>query len=237
MWWFLRFRDDHDHYLRLRITLPDSRPATFGDTAAAVGTWADDLQTWGLLRDVAYATSYPQTGRWGGGEAYTAAEAVFTADSRAVLAQLSQNQRPHRQALAAAHFAAIACAFTGSTTAGMEWLINHVPASAPAPVPRPLFTEAVSVADPHENFRALRHTPGGAAIVQAWHQRSTALATYRTHFPSHDTTGIQVDHVLDSLLHTHFLRACSIDAEEKAVCLYLARAAALAYHSRRRENR
>jgi hypothetical protein len=41
--------------------------------------------------------------------------------------------------------------------------------------------------------------------------------------------GVDPDAALGSLLHTHFLRACGIEPADKAVCLYLARAAALAY--------
>ncbi|WP_324613145.1 thiopeptide-type bacteriocin biosynthesis protein [Streptomyces sp. SBT349] len=234
MWWFLRFREGRDHYLRLRITLPDATSATFGEAAARVSGWADELRQRGLLREIAYATSYPQTGRWGDGPALAAAEAVFAADSAVVLTQLAQSRRPHPRALTAAHFAAIAIAFTGSTATGMDWLINHVPATAPTTVPRPVFAEAVRLADPRDDFHALRRASRGSTNVGAWRERSLGLAAYRAHLPGPHTRGIDPDDVLSSLLHTHVLRARGVEPEEKAVCLYLARVAALAYTARTR---
>lgn len=228
-WWFLRFRDPEPH-IRLRITLPD--PAAFGPAAHTVSTWADDLHQRGLLRDVQYVTSYPETGRWGSGPAMTAAEGVFSADSRAVLAQLSQRVRPHRQALVAAHSSAIAVAFTGSVKAGMRWVIDHVPAAAPQSVARSVFDEAVRLADPSDQWAALRAAPGGAAITGGWQARTTALAEYRTHLPGPQTEGIDPDDVLGSLMHAHFVRAVGIDFDDEALSLYLARAAALSWSAR-----
>lgn len=231
-WWFLRFREGGEHYLRLRIALPNSAPTTFGEAAGRVSAWTDRLRRQGLLREVAFATSYPETGRWGSGKALAAAEAVFTADSRAVLTQLAQPTRPHHHALAAANFAAIAIAFTGQVEAGMRWLIDHVPAKPPAAVPRPVFADAHRLADPRQDFHALRSAPGGAPIVATWTARAHELAAYRSHFAGSDTDGVDPDSALGSLLHTHFLRACGIEAEDKAVCLYLARVAALTFTAR-----
>lgn len=149
---------------------------------------------------------------------------MFTVDSRTVLTQLAQPVRPHRHALAVANFAAITIAFTGGVDAGMGWLIDRVPAKPPAAVPRPVFTEAQRLADPREDFHTLRRAPGGAAIVDTWTPQSQALATYRSHLNGPYTHGVDPDAALGSLLHTHFLRACGIEAEDKAVCLYLASA-------------
>ncbi|HEY5836950.1 lantibiotic dehydratase, partial [Streptomyces sp.] len=229
-WWFIRFRDPH-HHLRLRIALPGTD--AFAATARTVGTWADELRTAGLLSDLRLPTSYREMGRWGSGGAWDAAEEVFRADSRAVVAQLGQPRRPHQRALVAAHTIAIAAAFLGSTEAGMRWLIDHVPPTAPAPVPRPRFTETVRLADPSDDWAALRGVPGGDAVVEAWADRDTTLAAYRPHLPGPDTQGIAVDDVLSSLLHVHFVRHVAVDFAEEAVCLYLARATALAWMSRR----
>jgi thiopeptide-type bacteriocin biosynthesis protein len=225
-WWFIRFRDPEQH-LRLRIALP--APDSFAETARTVSTWADELRGAGLLADLRYPTSYREMGRWGSGAAWDAAEEVFRADSRAVLAQLSQPRRPHERALVAAHSVAIASAFLGSTQAGMHWLIDHIPPGAPAPVPRPQFTDAVRLADPRDDWATLRAAPGGTAIVLAWADRDAALAAYRPHLPAPDTEGIAVDDVLTSLLHVHFVRHIAVNFPEEAVCLYLARAAALAW--------
>lgn len=232
-WWFIRFRDP-DQHLRLRIGLPDSR--AFAETARTVSAWADDLRGAGLLADLRYPTSYREMGRWGSGAAWEAAEEVFRADSRAVLAQLAQPQCPGQRTLVAAHTVAITSAFLGTAEAGMQWLIDHIPptAPAPAPVPRPQFTEAVRLADPSDDWSALRSVPGGDAIVSGWADREAALAAYRPHLPGPDTQGIAVDDVLTSLLHVHFVRHVAVNFPEEEVCLYLARATALAWTARAR---
>ncbi|MFG2483365.1 lantibiotic dehydratase [Streptomyces virginiae] len=229
-WWFVRFRDP-DQHLRLRISLPT--PSAFAATARTVSRWSDELRRAGLLADLRYVTSYPEMGRWGEGEAWAAAEEVFRADSRAVLAQLTQVPGPSRRALVAAHTVAIAIAYLGDTAKAMAWLIDHIPSVAPAPVARPEFTEAVRLADPSDYFAALRSVSGGDAIVEGWRDRTKALAAYRRHLSGPDTQGIDVDDVLTSLLHVHFVRAVAVDFPEEAICLYLTRAAALAWTARR----
>lgn len=232
-WWFIRFRDP-DQHLRVRIDLPD--PEAFVDTARTVSAWADELRSIGLLADLRYPTSYREMGRWGSGIAWEAAEEVFRADSRAVLGQLAQPQRPGQRTLVAAHTVAITSAFLGTTEAGMQWLIDHVSPTAPVPVPRPQFTEAVRLADPSDDWSALRSARGGDAIVSGWVDREAALARYRPHLPGPDTQGIAVDDVLTSLLHVHFVRHVAVNFPEEEVCLYLARAAALAWTARTRRS-
>ncbi|MFC9029180.1 lantibiotic dehydratase [Streptomyces arboris] len=228
-WWFIRFRDPGQH-LRVRIELLD--PEAFADTARTVSTWADELRSIGLLADLRYPTSYREMGRWGSGAAWQAAEEVFRADSRAILAQLTQPQRPGARTLVAAHTVAIASAFLGSTAAGMRWLIDHIPPTAPARVPRPQFAEAVRLADPSDDWTALRRARGGDATVSGWTDRDTALAAYRPHLPGPDTRGITLDDVLTSLLHVHFVRHVAVNFPEEEACLYLARAAALGWTAR-----
>lgn len=229
-WWFIRFRDPLQH-LRLRIALPT--PDSFAATARDVSAWADELRTAGLLSDLRFPTSYREMGRWGSGAAWDAAEEVFRADSRAVLAQLAQPQRPQQRALVAAHTVAIATTFLGSTEAGMRWLVDHIPPTAPAQVARPQFAEAVRLADPSNDWSALRSVPGGHAVVDAWADRDAALTAYRPHIPGPDTEGVAPDDVLSSLLHVHFVRHVAVDFPEEEICLYLTRAAALAWISRR----
>ncbi|MFI5803349.1 lantibiotic dehydratase [Streptomyces sp. NPDC051561] len=228
-WWFVRFRDP-EHHLRVRIALPS--PDAFAETAGVVSAWAGKLRGAGLLSDLRFPTSYREMGRWGSGAAWSAAENVFRADSKAVVAQLSEARRPQRRTLTVAHTIAIATEFLGSTAAGMRWLIKHIPRTAPAAVPRTEFTEVVRLANPSENWTALQTAPGGQTVVAGWAQRTTALAAYRPHLPGPDTQGIALDDVLSSLLHVHFVRHVGIDFEEEAICLYLARAAALAWTRR-----
>ncbi|MER7579580.1 lantibiotic dehydratase [Kitasatospora sp. NPDC097691] len=224
-WWFVRFRDPRQH-LRLRIALPD--PDAFGPAAAVISTWSAELCQAGLLSEVVYPTSYTETGRWGGGPAWAAAEEVFRADSAAVLAQLSRPALPDRRTLLTAHAVAIAAGFAGSTTAGLHWLVDNIPAKAPTAVPRPVFREAVRLADPARDWASLRAEPACNAIVDAWAGRHHALGSYRRYFPGPHTQGVDADDVLGSLLHCSYVRAHRIDFDDEARILYLARAAALA---------
>ncbi|WP_217570663.1 lantibiotic dehydratase [Streptomyces sp. GbtcB7] len=229
-WWFIRFRDP-DQHLRVRIALPDS--TAFTETVRTISTWADELRTKGLLSDLRYPTSYREMGRWGSGAAWDAAEEVFRADSRAVVAQLRQPRRSNQRTLVAAHSIAITIAFLGSTEAGMRWLIDHIPRTAPAPVPRAQLTEAVRLSDPSGDWAALRGVPGGQAIVEAWADRHAGLVAYRAQVPGPDAQGIVEDDVLSSLLHVHFVRHVAVDFPEEAACLYVTRAVAMAWMSRR----
>ena len=226
-WWYIRYRDPEWH-LRLRIALSDAHD--FGQAAHRVSTWAGCLRREGLLRDVQFATSYPETGRWGDGALLTAAEEVFGADSRALVAQFAQPSRPHPQALAAANLVAIAAAFTGSPEAGMNWLITYAKTEASTSLPRPVLAEAVRLADPTGDWAALRAAPGGRAITEAWEPRHRALADYRARLAAAD--GIDPDAVLDALLHAHHIRAVGIDRDHEHTCLRLVRAAALTWDAR-----
>ncbi|MGI5238776.1 lantibiotic dehydratase [Dactylosporangium sp. CA-139066] len=230
-WWYVRYRDP-EHHVRLRVGLADR--AEFGPVAAIVAQWAEEMRELRLLRELRLPSWSPEHGRWGDGAAWQAAEAVFRADSHAMLTTLRQLHRPGRQALVAAHTVGIAAGFTGSIGAGMRWLADHVPVGGVGAINRPAFTEAVSLADPSNGWAALRAAPGGAAIADAWAGRDAALAAYRTHFPGRDTVGVDVDDVLGSLLHVMFVRAVGINFEEEAVCLHLARAAALTWLHRYR---
>ncbi|RSN56617.1 Lanthionine biosynthesis protein LanB [Actinomadura sp. WAC 06369] len=223
-WWFIRYRDPEPH-IRLRIAADD-----FGTAAARAGSWAEHLRRVGLLRDVQFATYYPEVGRWGSGRLMTAAEDVFGADSRALLAQLGEPSRPRNAVLTAAQFVAIAVAFTGSTQLGMAWLIQHVAAKASVPLPRDAMAQAVLLADPTDDWQRLRAASGGQPIVAAWKQREDALTAYRVLLDGDG--GIDPDAVLTSLLHAHHMRAVGIDPDGERTCLRLARAVAQAWMAR-----
>ncbi|MET9869040.1 lantibiotic dehydratase, partial [Streptomyces sp. NPDC006386] len=226
-WWYMRYRDPRWH-LRLRIAIPD--PQHFALTAQRVSAWAAGLRRAGLLTDMQFATSYPETGRWGTGTLMSLAEDVFAADSRALAVQFAQSTRPHQQALTAVNFVALAGAFTGSTARGMEWLITHGRISDPHPLDRTVLGEAVRLADPTGDWAALRAAPGGAAIAAAWSERDEALAHYRKALD--ESGGIDPNLVLDSLLHAHHIRAAGIDKDDERMCVRLAHAAAMAWTHR-----
>ncbi|CAL9639136.1 lantibiotic dehydratase [Streptomyces sp. enrichment culture] len=226
-WWYMRYRDPRWH-LRLRIAVPSERD--FALTAQRVSAWANGLRRAGLLTDMQFATSYPETGRWGPGPLMSLAEDVFAADSRALAVQFAQSSRPHQQVLAAANFVSVAAAFTGSTAAGMNWLIAHGRITDPRPMDRTVRGQALRLADPADGWAALRAAPGGDAIASAWSERDAALARYRQKLDAFG--GIDPDVVLDSLLHAHHIRAAGIDKDDERMCVRLAHAAAMAWTHR-----
>ncbi|MFF5339720.1 lantibiotic dehydratase [Streptomyces althioticus] len=226
-WWYMRYRDPRWH-LRLRIAVPSEQD--FALTAQRVSAWANGLRRAGLLTDMQFATSYPETGRWGPGPLKSLAEDVFAADSRALAVQFAQSSRPHQQVLAAANFVSVAAAFTGSTAAGMNWLIAHGRITDPRPMDRTVRGQALRLADPADGWAALRAAPGGDAIASAWSERDAALDRYRQKLDAFG--GIDPDVVLDSLLHAHHIRAAGIDKDDERMCVRLAHAAALAWTHR-----
>lgn len=149
-----------------------------------------------------------------------------------MITQLALGERSARRPLAAAHVVSITAAFTGGPGNGMRWLADHIPATAPERIPRPVLDQARRLADPSGNWAALKSGPGGQAIAGAWADRDRAVSSYRTHLPSPDMAGIRGDDVLSSLLHVNFVRGYGIDFGEEAACLYLARAAALTWLAR-----
>ncbi|MGW0822527.1 lantibiotic dehydratase [Streptomyces sp. NPDC002845] len=226
-WWFTRFRDPQWH-MRLRIAVTDM--AEFGIAAQRINTWAGSLRQQGLLSDMQFASSHPETGRWGSGSALAAAEDVFVADSAALATQFTVPDRPPAQVLAAIHFVSIACDFTGSTQAGMTWLLEHARGAVARPMDRTLLKTAVRLADPADAWSALKAVPGGPAIAAAWTARRQALARYREELARGEE--LQLDAVLDSLLHAHHIRALGIDRDSEAACRRLARAVALSWRAR-----
>lgn len=223
-WWFLRYRDPHDpDHLRLRIHV--TRPEEYGACAAAVGAWVGQLRREGVVRRLVLDTYYPQLGRYGPGMAMTAAEAVFAADSEAVVAQLLQfpEGAAHPSAMTAANFAAIAAGFTGSIKIGMEWLIDRAKDSQAAPAPREVFDQAVALATCEDAV------PGWETLAPTREARRAALATYREQLSAE----ADADSVLESLLHMHHIRAVGLNRDSERLCLRLARSVALAWRAKK----
>ncbi len=228
-WWFLRYRDPEPH-LRLRIRLPGAHE--YGQAVQHVGTWAADLRRLGLVSRVQLDTYYPETGRYGTGAAMAAAESVFAADSAAAIAQLMHTAggSPHPQAVTAASLVDLALSLAGSVRDGMGWLINNVTTSPATPPPRAVRNEAIRLADPRDDWSALRATPGGEAVTQAWSARREALAAYSYRLA--EAGEAEPCSVLPSLLHLHHIRLHSLDKDSELACHRLARAASLAWTTR-----
>ncbi|MGC4750534.1 lantibiotic dehydratase [Micromonospora sp. DT201] len=191
-WWFLRYPNPEPH-LRLRIPLGDANQ--FADVARDVAAWAERLDEQGLLADYSLATYRPET-RHGTGPTLAAAEAVFAADSRAVLATLNDD----RHATTAANMITIAHGFTGD---GAGWISEHVP---------------------HHSGPRLDPTQlGHARRSRRDDDLTAALAAYRKLV---DRDGLDPDQVLADLLHLHHARMIGVDLASERHCLRLARAVA-----------
>jgi thiopeptide-type bacteriocin biosynthesis protein len=86
--YFIRYADPFPH-LRLRVRTNESRESVIG----LVLRWASDLAKSDMLADIQIATIRPEIERYGGEQAFRAAETVFCADSDFVIACLAKGAR------------------------------------------------------------------------------------------------------------------------------------------------
>jgi thiopeptide-type bacteriocin biosynthesis protein len=204
-WWFLRYRDPR-HHLRLRLHVRD-----YGQAASRTGRWAAALRRQGLAGDLLLDTYRPETGRFGGGTAMSAAEMLFAADSAAAVAQLGCTEAGDGKALTAASLADLAGALLGGRHEGLRWLADH---------PRPWGgKEPLGRA---ERLLALAMTSGPgtgetvpAAVRQGWQARADAAARYASRLGEH---GRDAADVVESLLHLHHNRARGTDPAGEGRC-------------------
>lgn len=220
--WFARYRSVREtDQLRLRIHVDG--PDQYAATATVVGRWAQQLRDRGVTSRVNLATYRPEIGRYGDGSATAAAEAVFAADSHAVMTALPllAEQHLHPQVLTAAGLADIADAFHLDRDSATGWLLEHLPAHGAPATDRSVIQQAIAWAP---------RTGTPPELVAAWQARRDALAAYRASLPPDaDRTKI-----LAGLLHMHHNRARGVDREDEAACQHLARRMALARHARTR---
>ncbi|MGH3977873.1 MAG: lantibiotic dehydratase [Pseudonocardiaceae bacterium] len=237
LWWFVRYRSPAPH-LRLRLHCRQD----YGRAAVRVGAWAAELRRRGLAGDLALCTYEPETARYGSGAVMAAAEALFAADSVAVLAQLTAlSARPkeaggrvvHPQALTAVSLVDLVCAVTGSRQAGMRWLVDHPELAGHARVDRDVQRQALDLAGVNvgssirSGSSTLSSIPGGARISSAWQARRVAATRYAELLTVEDTH-VRPASVAVSLLHLHHVRAHGIDPDTEALTHRLARGLALA---------
>lgn len=231
-WWFVRYQDPRPH-LRLRLHLASTQD--YGTAAVRVGAWATDLRCRGLAGDLVLDTYQPETPRYGSGPALMAAEALFAADSAAVLAQLTAlaaARDVHPYALTAASMVDLMSALAGGVPAGMRWLIDHA-RTAPAPAPdRAIVRQAIRLADPDDQS-ALLAIPGGAQIAAAWRARRAAATAYVQRLAT-DAPHMRRAPAFGSLLHMHHVRAHGIDPAAEHLCDRATRSVALSWAARHR---
>ncbi len=227
-WWFIRHHDPENH-LRLRIRIPTAE--AFGVAAQRVGSWARKLRQRGLVGHLRFETYHPETGRFGDGDAMTAAESVFAADSAAALAQLTATDVP-RDAMIAASVVDLVTTFIGDIDDGLRWCLDHLPRTTQPGPARAFRDHAVRLANPHDQHTALQACTGGERITAAWARRRTALTAYRAALLDADDP--DPDAVLPDLLHLHHARMAGISEAGERSCLHLARTAALSWTTRTR---
>ncbi|WP_217546083.1 lantibiotic dehydratase [Streptomyces sp. GbtcB6] len=224
-WWFVRYRTPHDpDHLRLRIRTRS--PGQYAAYTELVARWAAGLRHEGLSSRLVFDTYTPEIGRYGPGAALRGAEAVFTADSAYALAALQGLGGDgvdglDGRALAAAGMVDIACGLLGPDE-GMRWLANRP--APPARVERDARDQTIDLVH-HTTPRA---RGWGEALAQAWHRRAVALTLYREHLAK----DMDLDSVLESLLHMHHNRLRGLDREDERICRRLARQSALAWTAR-----
>ena len=103
----------------------------------------------------------------------------------------------------------------------MDWLAARPVLAAPA-IERAVTDQAIRLA----TAGALWELPGWADEVgQAWAARADALAVYREQLP----LDVNVDVVVESLLHMHHNRAIGIDPDSERTCRRLVRQAAITW--------
>ncbi|MEV0611182.1 lantibiotic dehydratase [Polymorphospora rubra] len=225
VWWYRRHRDttrpDTRQYLELFIRLPS--PEQYGPAAAQVGEWAAELRDAGLVPGVEFVPYQPETGRYGQGEAMTAAEEAFAADSAAAIEQLTFAAAAGMpiEAVAAASMVNLAESYAANPHDGWNWLIGHLPREQ-GRVDRDLRATALRLTD-SANDRTLRLSPGGPAVLDTWQRRRTALTAY------HRALTRQRDPMpaLYSLLHLHHIRTVGVDPTTEKRTNRLVRAIAL----------
>ncbi|RSS49090.1 lantibiotic dehydratase [Streptomyces sp. WAC05858] len=210
--WFVRYRSLLEEYhLRLRIAASD--PAAHATITQTIVSWARQLQDDALVSRLVFDGYRPETGRYRTGAAMSAAEKVFTADSKAVRYALADLPGTERRVLCALGMIDIALGLLGADD-GIHWMATN-----PAPgIGLPAVTRAVT----QQTRTGLQTRPSGwtPRLDAASAARHSALHRYRKHLADE-----QVTNVLESLLHMHHNRCIGPDRKSEAICRHAARQA------------
>lgn len=231
-WWFRRHRSlrqpQAEPHLALYLQL--TAAADYGAAATHVAAWADRLRRKRLASHLSLASYQAPCGRYGSGDAELAARQVFAADSAAALAQIALAARSETsaQALTVAGSVDLAVAFAGP--GAMDWLVHSI-AQDHGPLDANIREESLRLADPGQQWTALRQLAGAEQITAAWQARATTLTEY---IGSLKTQRDPMT-VLLPLLRGHHNRTMGVDPEAERLTLRLSRACALRALTTRQE--
>ncbi|MCP9957424.1 lantibiotic dehydratase [Streptomyces sudanensis] len=215
-WWYIRYRSPNEpDHIRLRIrTASAVQRHTYTE---AIGAWTARLRDSGMIGDVVFTSYTPETGRYGTGAALVRAETVFVTDSQVAATQLALPAAgAGGQVLTAVGLIDIARGMLGPKD-GLRWLAGR-PMAAVAD--RTVTEQVIRLA--RAQAPAARGWSG--TLAEAWHRRGDALVSYRDHVGD----GMDLDMVLESLLHMHYNRMRGISRDDEKTCRRAARQAAVA---------
>ncbi|MET9776282.1 lantibiotic dehydratase [Streptomyces sp. NPDC006367] len=201
VWWVTAHDEGDRPYTELTLRLP--HPGDAAEALTRLGQWSAHLNDAGVVSDVALVPYRPHLALWGAGDALSAAENTFSADTAVIARQMARpNLQIPRPVLAAANVIAIASGFHQDVTEGMKWLAAQPKPGAATSHPRPLLHQARTLAAPDDGWAGLRRIPGATALVDGpWARRHEALATYREFLRA--SPPADPDAVLRALLTTH----------------------------------
>jgi thiopeptide-type bacteriocin biosynthesis protein len=162
-WWYVPYRDPDPH-LRVRVRL--SSGDDYGTATQRLGAWAERLREQGLLVRMTLDTYYAETGRYGFDGAMAAAERVFATDSAVALAQREMAARAAiaPEAITVASIVDLTIEFAAGPPTGMRWLVEQFSRER-ALVDRALHATVVRLADPRDDWAALRAVPAGEGLI------------------------------------------------------------------------
>lgn len=219
--WYDRYRDTArpgtPQRLRLYVRLSSARE--YSDAAGCIARFAGAMSEARLISHLELASYTPQYGRYGSTQLMEAAEAVFDADSRAALAQITavRESGAPAQAICAVASLSLVRALTGD----VRWLIDEVHHETGRLDPA-IRDATFLLADGEHGRERVAQLSRGAVLLAAWDVRDEALAAYRLALGAND------DRVRParSLLHAHHVRVLGVDHKSERIVLRLARAAA-----------
>ncbi|WP_199560706.1 lantibiotic dehydratase [Nocardiopsis sp. L17-MgMaSL7] len=253
-WFFMRYTEDGRHLLRVRFHGSPER--IWAETAPEVGRLVSEWQTLGLAGEHQIGQYDPEFERYGGLDTQEAAERVFQEDSVAVLRVLRLLQGARKgfsldaEEVAAVSLACLAQAFgpPGPPRPGPGWDRVSGLADDPAAawlsvtgthreVPGRYRSERERwrrLIDPAGGWRELRALPGGEALLGAFADRDSAVASYGALLRDQATPVTPVPRVVGSVMHMACNRLFGGGSERERDLLGIVRAAVNDHRNRRR---